>query len=102
MTTTASDLRRARRGVRTRRPRSRAQFARIGDLVISDCWLRLLEGYSTVNTTSVKSSQLASQATCTARVFGFRSDVQWLRAANSSSSTARGVAAITHDVKTTD
>src|SRR5439155_8331332 len=87
-------------GVQTRRPGSRAQFARIADLVISDCCVRLLEGYSTVATTSVKSSQLASQATCTASVFGLRSDVQWLRAANNSSSTARGVAAITHGVKT--
>jgi len=64
--------------------------------------LRLLKGYSNVATTSVKSSHPASPATCTARVFALRSDVQWLRAANNSSGTAKGVAAITHSVKTAD
>ena len=86
MTATASDLRRARCRFRDRGmlPRTHLHLANVG--------------YSTVATTSVKSSQLASPATCIARVFGFRSDVQWLRAANNSSSAARGEAAITHDV----
>src|SRR3954452_2255891 len=72
------------------------------DVVTGDLRLPFLEGYSTVNTTSVKSSQLASPASCIARVVGLRSHVQWLRAANNSSSTATGVAAITHAAKSAD